>query len=153
MKKIIILLPFLVAMCFCTQAQQPTATQQKNVILLDKEGFLKHVYNFEKNPTQWVYEGKLPAIIDFYADWCAPCRMIAPILEELATEYKGRIVIYKVDTEKSRDLAATFGIRSLPTLFFTPMGEQAQAVMGALPKEQLRQMIETILLKNNPPQK
>jgi len=149
MKKIIVLLPFLALMCFCSQAQQRTTQQtQRNVILLDKEGFLKHVYNFEKNPNQWVFEGNLPAIVNFYADWCPPCRMMAPILEELAAEYKGRIVIYKVDTVKSQDLAQIFQIRSLPTSFFIPLGEQPQSAMGAFQKEQLRQMIETILLKN-----
>ncbi len=155
MKKTIILLPFLLLFCMCGNAQLkdpqqtlPKDNTKKNVIMIDKEGFLKNVYNFEKNPNKWVYEGTLPCIVDFYADWCGPCRMIAPIMEELATEYKGKIVIYKVDTQKSPELSQIFSIRSIPTLFFCPMGEQAQAVQGALPKEQFKQLIETVLLKN-----
>lgn len=155
MKKLVIFCSFLMVSLVLCQAQTaqpaqkaPAAPAVKNVKVIDKEQFLKLVYNFEKNPSKWTSEGELPVIVDFYADWCGPCRMISPILEELATEYKGKIVIYKVDTEKSRDLSATFGIRSLPTLFFCPVGEQAQAVMGALPKEQLKELIETILLKN-----
>ena len=150
MKKILILLPVLISLCFCTQAQQPqraATSSSSNVIMIDKEAFLKNVYNFEKNPSQWVFEGNLPVIVNFYASWCPPCRAMAPVLEELATEYKGRIIIYKVDTEKSRDLASVFGIRSLPTTFFCPMNEQPQAVAGGMQKAQLREIIETILLK------
>ncbi len=91
----------------------------------------------------------MPCIIDFYADWCGPCRMIAPILEQLAMEYEDKIVIYKVNTEKSRDLSQIFQIRSLPTLLFCPLGENPQAVSGAMSKDQFKEIIEKILLKNS----
>ena len=92
------------------------ATQNAQVIHLNKAEFLEKVYNYEKNPDKWTYEGDKPAIVDFYADWCGPCKMIAPILEELAAEYAGQIVVYKINTDKEQELSAAFGIRSIPTL-------------------------------------
>ena len=118
----------------------------QRTINLTKAEFLEKVVNFEKNPTEWIYLGDKPCIVDFYANWCAPCRQIAPILEELAKEFEGQIYIYKVDTEKERELAAAFGIRSLPTLFFIPMDGAPQMAQGALPKATFRQAIEEILL-------
>jgi thioredoxin len=115
-------------------------------ILLDKESFKKLVMDYEKNPKQWVYEGDKPAVIDFYADWCKPCRMIAPIMEELATEYKDEIVIYKVDTQVERELASVFGIQSLPTVVFVPMTGNPSAQKGALPKDSYKQIIDSFLL-------
>ena len=95
-------------------------------IHLTKEEFLKKVVDYENNPTEWKYLGDKPAIIDFYADWCGPCKMIAPVLEELAAEYAGEIYIYKIDTEKEQELAGAFGIRSIPSILFVPMGEAPQ---------------------------
>ena len=101
---------------------------------LTKADFLKKVANYEASPDKWVYEGDKPCIVDFYATWCGPCKMVAPILEELADEYAGKIDFYKVDTEKEEELAASFGIRSIPSLLFCPMGETpqvgGQAVLG-----------------------
>lgn len=114
---------------------------------LTKEDFLKKVMDFENNPSTWNYLGDKPAIIDFYADWCGPCKMIAPVLEELAKEYDGQIYIYKVNTEKEQELAAIFGIRSIPSLLFIPMGEQPQMAQGALPKTELKRVIDDVLLK------
>ncbi len=114
---------------------------------LTKETFLEKVFNYETNQ-EWKFEGKLPALIDFYADWCGPCKMIAPVLEELSEEYKGKIDIYKIDTEEQQELASVFGIRSIPSLLFCPVGEQPQMAMGALPKQSLKQAIEEVLLKN-----
>jgi thioredoxin len=114
---------------------------------LTKETFLKKVFDFEKNK-EWKYEGDLPCLIDFYADWCQPCKMVAPILEELSKEYEGKVNIYKVDTEDQQELSAAFGIRSIPSLLFCPMDEQPQMAQGALPKESMRQVIEEVLLKN-----
>ena len=113
---------------------------------LDKAGFLKKVMDYETNPTEWKYLGDKPAIIDFYATWCGPCRQIAPVLEELAKEYAGRIYIYKIDTDKERELAAAFGIRSIPSLLFIPMKGQPQMGQGALPKSTLKEAIDTFLL-------
>lgn len=113
---------------------------------LTKQTFLEKVFNYEQNK-EWKYEGELPCIIDFYADWCQPCKMVAPILEELSEEYKGKINIYKVDTEVEQELAAAFGIRSIPTLLFCPLDEQPQMAQGALPKETFRQVIDDILLR------
>lgn len=113
---------------------------------LTKETFLQKVFDYE-NKQEWEYQGDLPAIIDFYADWCAPCRIVAPILEELAEEYKNQIIIYKVDTEAEQELAAVFGIRSIPSILFIPKNDKPQMAVGALPKETFKEIIEDILLK------
>ncbi len=114
---------------------------------LTKETFLEKVFNYEKNK-EWQFEGELPCLIDFYADWCQPCKMVAPILEELSKEYDGKINIYKVDTEDQQELSATFGIRSIPSLLFCPKGEKPQMAQGALPKETMKQVIDEVLLKS-----
>ncbi len=113
---------------------------------LTKQTFLDKVFNYEKNK-EWKFEGDLPCLIDFYADWCQPCKMVAPILEELSEEYKGKINIYKIDTEAERELSAAFGIRSIPSLLFCPKDGQPQMAQGALPKETFKQVIEDVLLK------
>jgi thioredoxin 1 len=115
---------------------------------LTKETFLEKVFNYEQNK-EWKFEGNLPCIIDFYADWCGPCKMVAPILEELSEEYKGKINIYKVDTEQEQELSAAFGIRSIPSILFCPLDEQPQMAQGALPKESFKQAINDILIKDN----
>jgi thioredoxin 1 len=113
---------------------------------LTKQAFQTKVYDFEKSQ-DWKFAGARPAIIDFYADWCGPCRMVAPVLEELAKEYAGKIDIYKVDTEAEQELAAMFGIRSIPSILFVPMEGKPQMAMGALPKESFVNAINDILLK------
>ncbi len=125
-----------------------TTTTTKKTINLTRAEFLTKVANFEETPDKWVYLGDKPAIIDFYADWCGPCKMIAPILEELAAEYEGQIYIYKVDTEAEQQLAGEFGIRNIPSILFVPMGEDPQMAQGALPKDAFKQAIEEVLLKN-----
>ncbi len=114
---------------------------------LTKQTFLEKIFNYEKNK-DWKYEGELPSIIDFYADWCGPCKMVAPVLEELSEEYKGQINIYKIDTEEEQELAAAFGIRSIPSILFIPKDKQPQMAQGALPKEALKEIIADVLLKN-----
>jgi thioredoxin len=101
---------------------------------LTKDTFRTKVFDFEKNK-EWKFEGDKPCLIDFYADWCAPCKMVAPILEELSKEYKGKIDIYKVNTEEERELSSMFGIQSIPSLLFVPVEGQPQMAMGALPKD------------------
>lgn len=113
---------------------------------LTNETFKQKIFNYEINK-DWKYEGELPAIIDFYADWCGPCKMVAPVLEELADEFKGKLNIYKIDTEKEMELSAAFGIRSIPSLLFIPKNGQPQMAMGALPKESFVQIINDVLLK------
>lgn len=114
---------------------------------LTKQDFLTKVADYESNPTEWKYLGDKPCIIDFYADWCGPCKMVAPILDELAVEYKDEIYIYKVDTEAEQELAGAFGIRSIPSLLFVPMNESPQMAMGALPKASFKEAIDKVLLK------
>ena len=121
---------------------------ETNVKHLSKKEFLEKIYNYEKNPDKWVYEGDKPAIVDFYATWCGPCKVVAPILEELSNEYAGKIVIYKIDTDKERELSAAFGIQSIPTLLFIPMKGDPQVAQGALPKESLKRAIDEFLLGN-----
>lgn len=130
-------------------AKKETTKKEKkmNTIHLNKIDFLKKVANYEANPTEWKYLGDKPALIDFYADWCGPCKAIAPVLEELAKEYDGEIYIYKINTEQEQELAALFGIRSIPSLLFVPMNDQPQMAQGALPKATLKEAIDNILLK------
>ena len=116
-----------------------------SVVVLTNEVFKQKVFNYEVNK-QWKYEGKLPAIIDFYATWCGPCRMLSPRVEEIAKEYAGKIVVYKVDTDQEKLLAENMGISSLPTLLFIPVTGQPQASMGLVPKETLVKAINEILL-------
>lgn len=113
---------------------------------LTKEGFLSVITDFEKNPGEWKYKGERPAIIDFYATWCGPCKALSPVLEEVAGEYAGKIDVYKVDVEQEQELAALFGIRSVPTLLFIPMDGLPQMAQGALPKASLQEAINDLLL-------
>lgn len=131
-----------------TDTSETTKKENKmKTIHLTKAEFLAKVANFEANPTEWKYLGDKPAVIDFYADWCGPCKAIAPTLEELAAEYDGQVYIYKINTEKEPELAAAFGIRSIPSLLFVPMNESPQMAQGALPKPQLKEAIDKVLLK------
>ena len=111
---------------------------------LTKEDFLKKVFNYEQNQ-DWKYEGDKPCIIDFYADWCQPCKIVSPVLDELSEEYAGKIDFYKIDTEVEQELAAIFGIRSIPSILFVPMNDRPQMAVGALPKESLKQAINEVL--------
>jgi thioredoxin len=122
-------------------------TLVKEVVHLTAQDFKEKVFDYEKG-SEWKYKGDLPAIVDFYADWCQPCKMIAPILEELALDYAGKIVVYKVDTENEQELSSVFGIQSIPTLLFIPMEGKPQIAMGALPKQKFEIAIKDILLKN-----
>ena len=120
-------------------------------VKLTKQDFLEKVMNYEKNQSEWVYEGELPALIDFYADWCGPCKIAAPILEELAEEYKGKIHIYKIDTQVERELASVFGIQSIPAFLFVPKDGKPTMSNGIAQtpeetKKMFRQMIDEILL-------
>ena len=112
--------------------------------LLTKETFLKKVFNYEENK-EWKFEGDLPCVIDFYADWCGPCKAVAPVLEQLGEEYKGKVNIYKIDTEAEQELAAAFGIRSIPSILFVPKNGEPQMAQGALPKPQFEEIIKNVL--------
>jgi thioredoxin 1 len=111
---------------------------------LTKETFLNKVFNFEKNK-DWKFEGSKPCIIDFYADWCGPCKMVAPVLEELAKDFDGKIDVFKVNTEEEQELASAFGIRSIPSFLFVPAEGQPQMAMGALPKETFIKAFKDVL--------
>jgi thioredoxin 1 len=111
---------------------------------LTKQTFIEKVFDYE-NSKEWKFEGELPCIVDFYADWCGPCKMVAPILEELSKQYAGKINIYKVDTEQEQELAAVFGIRSIPSILFIPMEGKPQMALGALPRESFVQAINSVM--------
>ena len=115
-------------------------------VQLTKQGFLDNVFNYEEGQ-EWKYNGSLPAIIDFYADWCGPCKAVAPVLEELSELYKDKLVIYKVDTEVEQELSSVFGIQSIPTLLFIPMEGAPMMQKGAIPKSAFQQVIEERLLQ------
>lgn len=111
---------------------------------LTAEDFKKRVFDYESKK-EWEYAGDLPAIIDFYADWCGPCKMVAPVLEKVAKKYEGKIHVYKVDTEAEQELAGVFGIQSIPTLYFVPKEGNPSYAMGALPQGQIERAVTEIL--------
>lgn len=115
---------------------------------LTKQTFLEKVFNFEQNK-EWKFEGELPCLIDFYADWCGPCKMVAPIMEKLADDYDGKVNFYKIDTEAEQELAMAFGIQSIPSLLFIPKEGQPQMAVGALPENTIKQVIDEQLLNAN----
>jgi len=130
-----------------SSASNTSSTNNTNnkVIQMTQDDFIEKIFDY-KNNKEWKYKGDKPAIIDFYAEWCGPCKMLAPILAELQEEYKGKIQVYKVDAEKNRELAAIFGVSAYPTIFFIPMGEEIpQGVRGLLPKAELEKIIESHL--------
>ena len=132
------------------EKNEPAKTSKQvkgEVVVLNKADFLTKVFNYEKNQTQWVYEGDKPCIIDFYADWCGPCKRVTPILAELAEQYKDDIVVYKINVDNEKELAMAFGIQSIPTLLFIPKTGTPQVSQGALSKEQFVEQIENFLLK------
>ncbi|MCU6770470.1 Thioredoxin [uncultured Bacteroides sp.] len=147
MKRLLFFLASAVIIALSTKAQSVSSDSNGKVIHIGKTEFVEKIYDYEKNPDKWIYNGKKPAIVDFYADWCGPCRMLSPTLESLAHKYKDKIIIYKVNTDKERELAAAFGITSLPTLLFIPMDKMPQVAQGALPKEDLEKAINDFLLK------
>lgn len=137
-----------VEMTGAVRPDEETAAKEKSttkVVHITKADFLKKVYDFEKNPDEWKYLGSQPAIVDFYADWCGPCRQLSPVLDELAKEYSGKLTIYKVNVDNERGLATFFGIRSIPTLLFIPMKGKPQRSLGALSKTELKGIIKDVL--------
>lgn len=114
-------------------------------VKLTTQDFKDKIFNYDSSQ-DWKYSGELPAVIDFYADWCGPCKMIAPVLEELSEDYADKLVIYKVDTEKELELSSVFGIQSIPTLLFIPMEGSPMIQPGALPKKVLKEIIDSKLI-------
>lgn len=148
MKKITILFVALMVMV-SVSAEEPKEKKTAKPIELTKATFLEKVFDYEKNPEAWSYNGDKPAIVDFYADWCGPCRIVSPILAELAAEYGDEIYVYKINVDKERELAGMFGARSIPMFLFIPMDQDPQIGMGALPKKSFREVIDTFLLKKD----
>lgn len=143
---LLILVPFAFSECKADKPEglKSAVAPEGPVTYLTNDSFKKLIFDYEANK-EWKYAGKKPAIIDFYADWCAPCRQLSPLVEQLAKEYEGKIVVYKVDTEKEIILSQNLGITGLPTLLFIPVEGKPQVTMGALPKESLVQAINEVL--------
>jgi len=136
-------IPFVLLVITCSNAQ---SKEEGDVVLLNKADFLVKVFNFEKQSEEWIYEGDKPCVIDFYADWCAPCKIIAPIMKELAAVYKDEIIFYKVDVDVEKELAAVFGVNSIPMILYVPMEGIPRAAVGAYPKEKMVEQIKQVIL-------
>lgn len=153
MKKTIIsllfLLPFTFTFSACSGAgdggKASSEPVEGQVNKLTAELFRKVIWDYQASPDNWVYAGDQPAIIDFYADWCRPCKMVAPIMEELAGQYKGKVRIYKVNTDEQRELAKLFNINSIPAVLYIPKNGKPQMSVGAMQKDAYIDMIHTIL--------
>ena len=146
MKKIIALFATLLTIAVVAYANDDNTKDKSNVINLTKTEFIEKVTDFE-NIKEWAYKGDKPAIIDFYADWCGPCRKLSPILEEIATEFKDEIYVYKINTDKEPEIATAVGIRVLPTLLFIPLDGKPKSNEGFIPKENLIKIVDSVLLK------
>ena len=145
MRKTILIAMVILATAFTANAQDKK--DESKVKQLTYKEFLKKVWNMENNPNTFIYKGKLPAVIDFYADWCGPCRRVAPIMEKLAEEYDGKLLVYKVNVDQEKDLAAAFQVKSIPMVLFIPLEGQPMTQVGALPEEGYRKVIEEQLIK------
>ncbi|MBO7256823.1 MAG: thioredoxin [Bacteroidales bacterium] len=145
MRKILIIAAVAFTALFASVADM-NASDKGKVKHLTKAEFVKLVYDIDKNTESLDYLGNKPAVVDFYADWCRPCKQLAPVLEELAAEYQDEIVVYKVNTDNDPELAQAFGITSIPTLIFIPLNGSPEMAQGALPKDTLKEVIEKVLL-------
>ena len=148
MKKILasLIVLFALVSTSCAQSQKEEKKEESSVVQMNKQMFLDKVFDYTTGATEWKYQGDKPCVIDFYATWCGPCRMVAPILKDLAKEYGDSIVIYKVDTDKEKELAMAMGIQSLPTIVFIPQTNQPQVIVGAADKATFKRAIDEVLL-------
>ena len=146
MKKALFTLALCILFGAASFAQEETKVETK-VKQLTYSEFIKTIWDFEKNNDTFIYKGELPAVIDFYADWCGPCRRVGPIMEKMAKEYDGKLLVYKVNVDNERQLASVFGVRSIPMVLFIPVKGQPMAQTGAMTEQQYRQVIEKELLK------
>lgn len=133
-------------MFLCLLAVLVALPGKAQVQYLTTEQFKEKVFDYTKS-REWQYQGKRPAIIDFYTTWCGPCKRLAPIMEELSEKYKGKVLFYKVDTERERELAALFNISSIPQVLYIPMYGKPQILVGLYPQEQIEEIIQQFLLK------
>ena len=145
MRKTILIAMVILATAFTANAQDKK--DESKVKQLTYKEFLKKVWNMENNPNTFIYKGKLPAVIDFYSDWCGPCRRVAPIMEKLAEEYDGKLLVYKVNVDQEKDLATAFQVKSIPMVLFIPLEGQPMMQVGALPEEGYRKVVEEQLIK------
>ena len=145
MRKTILLAMVILATAFTANAQDKK--EETKVKQLTYKEFTKKVWDFEKDPSTFVYKGKLPAVIDFYADWCGPCRRVAPIMEKLATEYDGKLLVYKINVDQEKDLASAFQVKSIPMVLFIPMEGQPMMQVGAMQEAEYKKVVEEHLIK------
>ena len=145
MRKTVLIVMAIIAVSIGASAQE--TKEESKVIHLTYKEFLKKVWNFENNPNTFIYKGSVPAVVDFYADWCGPCRRVAPIMEKMAEEYDGRLLVYKINVDQEKELAAAFQVRSIPMVLFIPLEGQPMMQVGAMPEEGYRQIVEEQLLK------
>jgi len=142
---------FLILLSACGSSEsnkiKNTSTIEESSLIehLTYNSFKEKVWDFEKNPDKWIYKGDQPAIIDFYADWCKPCKVIAPYMEEIAKKYEGKIIVYKIDTQNEKQLTKVFGIRGIPAVMFIPVHGQPMKQTGALPKEEYKNRAEELI--------
>ena len=146
MKKALLTLALVILVGAASFAQQETKAESK-VKQLTYSEFIKTIWDFEKNNDTFIYKGKLPAVIDFYADWCGPCRRVGPIMEKMANEYDGKLLVYKVNVDNEKQLASVFSVRSIPMVLFIPVEGQPMAQTGAMTEEQYKYVIEKELIK------
>ena len=135
----------ILATAFTANAQDKK--EESKVKQLTYKEFTKKVWDFEKDPSTFVYKGKLPAVIDFYADWCGPCRRVAPIMEKLATEYDGKLLVYKINVDQEKDLASAFQVKSIPMVLFIPLEGQPMMQVGAMQEAEYKKVVEEQLIK------
>ncbi len=133
---------------FSAMATEPQVKKTVKPIVLNKTSFAEKVFDYN-NESEWKYKGDKPAIIDFWAAWCGPCKQVAPVLDELAAEYDEEIYVYKVNVDEEAELARAFGIQSIPTILYVPMSGTPQGILGAAPKSQLKKAVDTILLNKD----
>lgn len=145
MKKTILLAIVILATTFTACAQDKK--DESKVKQLTYKEFLKKVWNFENNPNTFVYKGKLPAVIDFYADWCGPCRRVAPVMEKLAEEYDGQLLVYKINVDQEKELANAFQVKSIPMVLFIPLEGQPMMQVGAMQEAEYKKVVDEQLIK------
>ncbi len=145
MKKAILIAMVMLTAVFTANAQDKK--EDSKVKQLTYKEFIKKVWNFENNPNTFIYKGDLPAVIDFYADWCGPCRRVAPIMEKMAEEYDGRLLVFKVNVDQEKELAAAFQVKSIPMVLFIPLEGQPMMQVGAMQEAEYKKVVEEHLIK------